>query len=61
MILQQEQLMRYQRSTVGAAIVDKKINLKKGHNSKTTAFRVMPFVLRLHLVMSKIQSLVLIP
>ena len=31
-----------------------KFNLKKGHNSKTTAFRVMPLVLQLHFVtMSK--------
>ena len=29
----------------------KKIKLEKGHNSKTTAFRVIPFVLQLHLVM----------
>ena len=28
-----------------------KFKLKKGHNSKTTAFRVMPLVLQLHLVM----------
>ena len=30
--------------------------VKKGHNSKTTAFRVMPFVLQLHLVMMSLCS-----
>ena len=28
-----------------------KVKVKKGHNSKTTAFRVMPLVLQQHLVM----------
>ena len=33
------------------AIILLKIYVKKGHNSKTTALRVMPLVLQLHLVM----------
>ena len=51
--LLQEHRMRYQRLSVGAIdiILLKNLKLKKGHNSKTTAFRVMLLVLHLHLVM----------
>ena len=44
--------MQYQHSSVGGHHSTYKfISLKRGHNSKTTAFRVMRLVLQLHRVM----------
>ena len=47
---EQEHCMRYQHS-VRRHHSTLKFKLKKGHNSKTRAFRVMILVLQMHLVM----------
>ena len=49
--LKQEHCMQYQCTYVRGPSFSLKYLVKKGHNSKNIAFRVMPFALQLHLVM----------